>query len=164
MDNYVKKIRLDIKKYNNLEIQNKKYYEKIEGYLAVLKKKYSHTENHYQGKWFRANQSKKHNEQKIKQTIKYAQFYLYKIFENLYEIIKIKYDIKINISIIKELWSKRSDEIIQGYLNTINRDIEFYTDKYETYIESYEDMKYLIENKNKEKKIPKVYNYHNEKK
>lgn len=161
IDNHVKQIRENIKKYNNLEVQNKKYYEKIEEYLAVIKKKDSHGNSHYQKKLFTSKQAKEHNEQKRGQSVKYAQFYLFKIFDNLYKIIRIKYDIKINISIIQKLLSNRSDEIIKGYLDNINKDIEFYTDEYEKYIEDYEDMKYMIINKNKEKKIPKVHNYYN---
>ena len=161
IDNHVKQIRENIKKYNNLEVQNKKYYEKIEEYLAVIKKKNSHDDSHYQKKLYTSKQAKEHNEQKRGQSVKYAQFYLFKIFENLDKIIRIKYDIKINISIIQKLLSKRSDEIIKDYLYNINRDIKLYTDEYERYIENYEDMKYMIINKNKEKKIPKVHNYYN---
>ena len=158
MDKHIEKIKLDIKKYNNLEVQNKKYYEKIGGYLEVIKKKDSHGNAHYTG-FHSLTRSKDHNVKKREQSVKYAKFYLYKIFQNLYEIIKIKTNIKINMSIIKKLWNQRGDEIIEEYFKKINSNLEIYTEKYEKYIGDYEEMRVMIQTKNKEKKIPNVNNY-----
>ena len=159
MDKHIEKIKLDIKKYNNLEVQNKKYYEKIRGYLEVIKKKDSHDNAHYQKKLFTSTLAKDHNVKKREQSVKYAKFYLYKIFQNLYEIIKIKTNIKINMSIIKKLWNQRGNEIIEEYFKKINSNLEIYIEKYEKYIGDYEEMRVMIQTKNKEKKIPNVNNY-----
>jgi succinate dehydrogenase flavin-adding protein (antitoxin of CptAB toxin-antitoxin module) len=158
----LKKIKDDIKNYNKLELDNRKYYKKMVTFLKEIEKKYSHNNNYYKAKTFTGEQAKIHNEKKIKESIKYSKFYLYKIFKNLYEIIKIKNNIKGNVFIINELYKLRSNNIMNEYLESISNDINNYTEVYEKYIESYESsMRGAIENKNKAKVISKVKNYYN---
>jgi hypothetical protein len=161
----IKKIRTDIKKYDHLEKKNKEYHSFLQPYLEEILKKQSHNNEYYSGKFSQPliQQAKDHNKNKEEKSIKYAKFYLYKIFNNLSEILLIKKNIEKRIKLIRELHENNKESVITKYEETVKGNVEKYDKEYKEYIELYKSQfKGIIEKPSKNQKINKLKNYYNE--
>lgn len=162
----IKEINSDIKKYDNLEKKNKEYHSFLQPYLEEIYKKQSHNNNYYtKTKGYSESiktQAIAHNKNKEEKTIKYAKFYLYKIFNNLSEILTIKRNIQSKMMAIDKLHTNNKKSIIDDYITVVENDIDHNDGQYQEYILRYRsEFKGIIEKPMKNQKIMKVINYYN---
>jgi hypothetical protein len=162
----IKEINSDINKYDNLEKKNIKYHSFLQPYLEEISKKQSHNNRYYtETKGYSQSikeQAIAHNKNKEAKTIKYAKFYLYKIFNNLSEILKIKRNIESKMMAIDQLYTNNKTSIINDYINVVKSDIDTSNVEYQDYMARYgAEFKFIIEKPMKNQKIEKVKNYYN---
>jgi hypothetical protein len=163
----IKEINSDINKYDNLEKKNIKYHSFLQPYLEEISKKQSHNNKYYtETKGYSESIKKQaiaHNKNKEAKTIKYAKFYLYKIFNNLSEILTIKRNIESKIRAIDQLYNNNKTSVIDNYINVVKDNISSNNGQYQEYILRYNtEFKGIIEKPNKNQKINKLKNYYNE--